>query len=154
MQMRPKSNPNPLLCSVQNPDTKKSLSGLVAGDGETSLPVQRLLGEGLEVALGVGKAGNHGFQILQDNTLHVAEVAGELQAGDKESSIHLQVGVGVSLSKDNVGSIKRDQGVAVCSSDIVGKLNLNSASGAASRSCRDSKSKGGESEGNGGKHFD
>lgn len=132
----------------------KSLSKLVAGDSETSLPVQRLLRESLEVSLWVGKASNHCFEILQDNTRHIAEVAGELQTGDKESSILFKVGIGVSHSKANIRSIERDKGVAVCSSDIVGELNLNRACGAAGRSCRDSKGEGGKSEGNGGTHFD
>lgn len=104
--------------------------------------------------MGVGNAGDHGAEVLEDDAGHVLEVGGELEAGDEEGSVYLQVGVAISLSEDNVGAIKRNAGVAVGSSDIVGKLDLNSAGRASGRGCRGSDGEGRESKGNDGLHFD
>jgi hypothetical protein len=49
-----------------------------AVDGETSLPVQRLLGEGLEVLLWVGNVGDVDSLILQHIADNVLEVGSEL----------------------------------------------------------------------------
>src|SRR5207248_2889993 len=70
-----------------------------AADGETSLPVQRFLREGLEVFLWVGDAGDHGNAIFEDCACNVLEISSELQASDVQSSINFQVGVGVGLSE-------------------------------------------------------
>lgn len=150
------SKSTPLLRYVHS--TTRPLKNLrrsnVAGNSEVVLPVQRLLGEGLEVLVRVGNEGDSGLEILQDDALHVLEIGSELQAGDKEGAILLQVGVSISLSKVDVGSVKRDTSVSICSSDVVGKLDLNSASGASGGSRRGNKGKEGDSEGDSGLHFD
>lgn len=102
----------------------------------------------------VGNEGDSGLEVLEDNALHVLEVGSELQAGDKEGAVLLQVGVSISFSKVDVGSVKRDTSVAICSSDVVGKLDLNSASSASGGSCRGNEGKEGDSEGDSGLHFD
>ena len=126
---------------------------LLAADCEAVLPVHGLLRKGLKVAGRVGNVGNLGSEVPQDDALHVLEVGGEEQAGDEEGAVLLQVGVSVGLSKIHGTAIKGDTGVAVCSSLVIGKLDLDGANVASAGSGRGRQSKEGEGGGDGEAHF-
>lgn len=86
---------------------------------------------------------------------HVLEVGDELHAGDEESSAGFQVGVGVGGAELNVGAIERDSGIAIVSGEIVGELHTDGGTAVAGGgSRRGSEGEEGESESDGGLHFD
>lgn len=80
------------------------------------------------------------------------EVAGELEAGDKEGAVLEEVGVGVGLAELDGVAVERDPGVAVGAAPVVCELHLDAAGGGSLGGRGDEGGEEGESDGRGGQH--